>query len=62
MGTIFNMEQAAFATESMNDTVVMVDAMKHANKEMRKQFKQIDIDGIDVSFSLSHSSFGRWSQ
>merc|ERR1712137_655085 len=47
MGTIFNMEQASFATESMNDTVVMVDAMKHANKEMRKQFKQIDIDGID---------------
>merc|ERR1712232_215853 len=47
MGTIFNMEQANFTTESLNDTVVMVNAMKHANTQMKKQFKQIDIDSVE---------------
>merc|ERR1712137_1278114 len=47
MGTMFNMEQASFTTESMNDTVVMVNAMKHANTQMKKQFNQINIDSVE---------------
>jgi len=43
----FNMEQATFASQSMKDTVVTVSAMKSANTEMKKQFKQIDINDIE---------------
>merc|ERR1712137_342748 len=50
MGTVFNMEQAAFTTESLNDTVIMVDAMKMANKQMKQQFKQINIDSVEDLF------------
>lgn len=50
MGTVFNMEQAAFTTESLNDTVVMVNAMKQANVQMKKQFKQINIDSVEVIY------------
>eukprot|EP00339_Tiarina_fusa_P027723 CAMPEP_0117031090 /NCGR_PEP_ID=MMETSP0472-20121206/22388_1 /TAXON_ID=693140 ORGANISM="Tiarina fusus, Strain LIS" /NCGR_SAMPLE_ID=MMETSP0472 /ASSEMBLY_ACC=CAM_ASM_000603 /LENGTH=144 /DNA_ID=CAMNT_0004739347 /DNA_START=223 /DNA_END=657 /DNA_ORIENTATION=- len=47
MGTVFNMEQASFTTESLNDTVVMVEAMKHANVTMKQQFKKINIDNVE---------------
>merc|ERR1712137_364585 len=43
-------EQAAFTTESLNDTVIMVDAMKMANKQMKQQFKQINIDSVEDLF------------
>jgi hypothetical protein len=34
------------------DQMATVDAMKIANKEMKKQYKGIDIDKIEVSFDL----------
>ena len=44
----FNMESAALATENLRNTMATVDAMKVANKELRKQYGKIDIDKIEV--------------
>ncbi|BEJ15841.1 hypothetical protein CspHIS471_0504460 [Cutaneotrichosporon sp. HIS471] len=43
----FNMEQAAMTTENLKNTMATVDAMRIANKEMKKQYKGIDIDKIE---------------
>jgi charged multivesicular body protein 5 len=43
----FNMESAALATDNLRNTMATVDAMKIANKEMRKQYGKIDIDKIE---------------
>lgn len=45
----FNMESAALTTDNLRNTMATVDAMKVANKEMRKQYGKIDIDKIEVS-------------
>ena len=44
----FNMESAAIATENLRNTMATFDAMKVANKELRKQYGKIDIDKIEV--------------
>lgn len=44
----FNMESAALATENLRNTMATVDAMKTANKELRKQYGKIDVDKIEV--------------
>ena len=46
----FNMESAALATENLRNTMATVDAMKQANKELKKQYGKIDIDKIEVRF------------
>jgi len=43
----FNMESAALATENLRNTMATVDAMKVANKEIRKQYGKIDVDQIE---------------
>ncbi|KAG2115972.1 Snf7 family [Suillus discolor] len=43
----FNMESAALTTDNLRNTMATVDAMKLANKEMRKQYGKIDIDKIE---------------
>ena len=48
MQQTFNMESAALTTENLRNTMATVDAMKMANKEMRKQYGKIDIDKIEV--------------
>ena len=63
----WNMEQASMTTENLKNTVsfsrlmfgswliqqmATVDAMRVANKEMKKQYKGIDIDKIEVSSYL----------
>ena len=50
MNQTFNMEQASFTTSMLTDTVTTVNAMKMASKTIKQQFKQINIDGIDVIF------------
>jgi charged multivesicular body protein 5 len=45
--TQFNMDQVKFAQESMVDTVATVSAMKDANKELKKQFKAIDVNKVE---------------
>lgn len=47
-GQSFNMEQAAFATQSMQDTVTTVTAMKQANQTLKTQFKSIKVNEIEV--------------
>lgn len=44
----FNMESAALATENLRNTMATVDAMKQANKELKKQYGKFDIDKIEV--------------
>eukprot|EP00128_Syssomonas_multiformis_P012808 Colp12_sorted_trinity150504_noHs@20743 len=43
----FNMEQANFATQTLKDTIVTVDAMKTGVKEMKAQYKKVNIDKIE---------------
>jgi charged multivesicular body protein 5 len=44
----FNMESAALVTENLRNTMATVDAMKVANKELKKQYGKVDIDKIEV--------------
>lgn len=44
----FNMEQTNFATESIKDTVTVVQAMKAASKDMKKTMRKLDISQIEV--------------
>jgi len=41
------MEQAAMTTENLRNVMTTVDAMKSANKEMRKQYGKVDINKIE---------------
>jgi len=43
----FNMEQTNFATQMLKDTKVTVDAMKTGVKEMKREYKKVDIDQIE---------------
>lgn len=54
----FNMESAALATENLRNTMATVDAMKQANKELRKQYGKIDIDKIEVRVMCVHGAKG----
>lgn len=45
----FNMEQTNFATESIKDTVTVVQAMKTASKEMKSTIRKLDISKIEVT-------------
>lgn len=44
----FNMESAQMTTENLRNTMATVDAMQVANKEMKKQYKNVNIDKIEV--------------
>eukprot|EP00011_Vannellida_sp_DIVA3-517-6-12_P013615 CAMPEP_0114613470 /NCGR_PEP_ID=MMETSP0168-20121206/5148_1 /TAXON_ID=95228 ORGANISM="Vannella sp., Strain DIVA3 517/6/12" /NCGR_SAMPLE_ID=MMETSP0168 /ASSEMBLY_ACC=CAM_ASM_000044 /LENGTH=567 /DNA_ID=CAMNT_0001824475 /DNA_START=195 /DNA_END=1900 /DNA_ORIENTATION=+ len=43
----FNLEQANFTSQAMQDTVTMVSAMKQANTQMKQQFKAVNLDSIE---------------
>jgi len=43
----FNMESAALTTENIRNTMVTVEAMKNANKQLRKEYGKVDIDQIE---------------
>lgn len=36
-------------TENLRNVMATVDAMQTANKEMKKQYKNVNLDKIDVS-------------
>ena len=40
------------ATENLKNTLVTVDAMKVANKELKNQYKKINIDKVEVRYIL----------
>lgn len=48
----FNIESTALATENLRNTMVTLDAMSQANKELRKQYGKIDIGKIEVRRSF----------
>ncbi|KND03752.1 uncharacterized protein SPPG_08914 [Spizellomyces punctatus DAOM BR117] len=43
----FNMEQGNMALDNLKNTLVTVDAMKLANKELRGQYKKVNLDKIE---------------
>lgn len=43
------MEQANYAAQTLKDTQITVTAMKDGVKQMKKEFKNINIDNIEVS-------------
>ncbi|XP_077996545.1 charged multivesicular body protein 5-like [Glandiceps talaboti] len=43
----FNMEQANYATQTLKDTKATVDAMKMGVKEMKKEYKKVNIEQIE---------------
>ncbi|KAJ3185584.1 hypothetical protein HDU87_000207 [Geranomyces variabilis] len=43
----FNMEQGTMAIDNMKNTLVTVDAMQLANKELKGQYKKINLDKIE---------------
>jgi charged multivesicular body protein 5 len=45
------MEQTSFATQTLKDTKTTVTAMKLGAKEMKKEFKNINIDQIEVGIT-----------
>ena len=49
----FNMEQATMAIQTAKDTQVVIGAMKTGVTQMKKEFKKINIDNIDVSIIIS---------
>jgi len=51
MQQAFNMEQTSFATENLKNTMTTVSAMKQANKQLKKQYKKVNIDKIEVSIN-----------
>ena len=46
----FNMEQANFGIQQLKDTKTTVDAMKMGVKEMKKEYKKVNIGKIEVSW------------
>lgn len=44
------MEQANFAAQTLKDTQTTVVAMKDGMKAMKKEFKKINIEDIDVIY------------
>ncbi|KAF7731416.1 hypothetical protein EC973_000224 [Apophysomyces ossiformis] len=43
----FNMEQAQMTTDNLRNVMATVDAMQTANKELRKQYKNVNLDKIE---------------
>lgn len=47
----FNMEQTTMTTDNLRNTMGMVEAMKSANKVMKKEYGKLNIDKIEVRLS-----------
>ena len=50
------MEQANYATQTLKDTQATVKAMQMGVKEMKKEFKNINIDKIEVQLLFPFKS------
>ena len=49
----FNMEQANFGIQQLKDTKTTVEAMKLGVKEMKKEYKKVNLGKIEVRNGLS---------
>lgn len=45
------MESTLIATENLRNVMSTVDAMKVANKELKRQYGKVDVDKIEVLFT-----------
>lgn len=45
---LWNMTQALMTTDNLQNTMITVDAMKTANKQLKKTYGKIDIDKIEL--------------
>ncbi|PRT52775.1 Charged multivesicular body protein 5 [Wickerhamiella sorbophila] len=43
----WNMEQASMTSENLRNTMATLDAMKTANKELKKQYGKVNVDKIE---------------
>lgn len=43
----FNMEQSMMVTDNLRNTMATVDAMQHANKELKKTYGNLNVDKIE---------------
>jgi charged multivesicular body protein 5 len=43
----FNIEQASFATQTMQDTALTIQAMRGANMAMKNQMKELNLDDLE---------------
>lgn len=43
----WNMQQATMTQDNLKNTMLTLDAMKQANKELKKQYGKVDIDKIE---------------
>lgn len=43
-------------TENLRNVMATVDAMQTANKEMKKQYKNVNLDKIDVSYTSYYTA------
>ena len=44
---VFNMEQAELTTENLKNTATTITAMQQANKALKQQYKQFNVDKIE---------------
>jgi hypothetical protein len=49
----FNMEQTQFVTENLKNTITTVEAIKVGAKEMKQQYKKLNVDKIDVCLRIT---------
>jgi charged multivesicular body protein 5 len=47
------MEQAQMTNDNLRNVMTTVDAMQQANKEMKKQYKNVNLDKLDVCTPFS---------
>lgn len=45
---LWNMTSASMTTDNLQNTMITVDAMKTANKQLKKTYGKIDIDKIEL--------------
>jgi hypothetical protein len=56
------MEQAQMTTDNLRNVMATVDAMQTANKEMKKQYKNVNLDKIDVRYQKEFESTKRFRE
>ena len=51
----FNMEQVNYTVNNLKDTQTTVSAMKTGLKEMKKEYKKVDINKLEVGYAFCKS-------
>ena len=57
----FNLEQSNYAIQTLKDTKTTVDAMKVGVKQFKKEYKNVNLDKIEVSQTCLHGCSLTWT-